>query len=484
MEVLLMIGATAVCVIAVGIIILITMLRSKNLPNSMKETDTALPHSQTNHKKMSEDFPEHISDNEYIRVSSEFFENKMIPYQFGSSINDDSSFFGREEEIEEILLCIRQAAQGNYSHLSVVGDYRIGKSSLFKMLQNRIAHSLPNCIAVYINLPTQEEFFQKILISIGEEVLAQSKNNALSKKFKQTVSREGLIGLIKELEPEINLGFLKIKPNLENPEKRDGWDYFKNTLEELFRKLNEFGEFHSIVVMIDELSSISQWENYSKILQEWRAVLDNVKGYNFITGSVHTLYELTKDEWSPFFNIFEKPSIKLTGLKANEAEDLIVQPGKKVGLYFQPKMVEYIHALTNDHPYYIQVVCKTICKLLLKKWPGIKIDSNIDRYIDKDFIELCIFHSIESLDEHFNSLFKNISPFQEKLLLDCAKSESNSCNIEFDSLNNEEKQEIKLLGDRGLIKRQHEEFKICGLLAEWLREYYLQRQMSSRKEII
>jgi hypothetical protein len=34
------------------------------------------------------------------------------------------------------------------------------------------------------------------------------------------------------------------------------------------------------------------------------------------------------------------------------------------------------------------------------------------------------------------------------------------------------------LDDRGLIKRQHEKLKICGLLAEWLREYSFLKGMT------
>jgi internalin A len=400
-----------------------------------------------------------VKENEYIKCKQLFFDKKEIPYHYGSKIIDPAKFYGRKNEKREILQFIKQAEQENYWHLSVVGDYRTGKSSLFKILEYEIERNLKS-IAVYIELPSQEYFFQNILSSVGKAVFEKSNDKTLVRKFKQLISNAKSSKELENLGLEINIfGMLKIKSDTRS---KEAWIFFKEALDALFKKLNEFGEFCSIVVIIDELSAISKWQNHSKILQEWRALIQSVNGYNFIVGSIHPLYQLTKDDWSPFFNIFKK--IKLNGLEPKEAEELIIKPGKSVSLYFQQKMIDYIHILTGDHPYYIQIFCSEICKHLLKMGNAAKID--------KDLIYTCIEDSIEELNDHFQSLLKSITFFQKKLLLDCSESDTNSCSIEFNSLSSEQRQEFRLLNNRGLIQKKGIEIKICGILAEWLNSYY------------
>ena len=55
------------------------------------------------------------------------------PFTYGNPISDPARFFGRRREIEQIFSRLRNA---EFESSSVVGEYRTGKTSLFKYLSH------------------------------------------------------------------------------------------------------------------------------------------------------------------------------------------------------------------------------------------------------------------------------------------------------------------------------------------------------------
>jgi len=62
------------------------------------------------------------------------------PFTFGNPIRDPAKFFGRREELRQVVNRLRSSA---HESTSIVGERRIGKTSLLKHLENSmVAQSL------------------------------------------------------------------------------------------------------------------------------------------------------------------------------------------------------------------------------------------------------------------------------------------------------------------------------------------------------
>ena len=68
------------------------------------------------------------------------------PFTFGNPIRDPARFYGRKEEIRQILNRLRSSA---HESTSIVGERRIGKTSLLKHLDT------PE-VAAELGLPPEE----------------------------------------------------------------------------------------------------------------------------------------------------------------------------------------------------------------------------------------------------------------------------------------------------------------------------------------
>ena len=373
-----------------------------------------------------------------LKPDPKFLKDRIIPYYFGSYIKDPGKFFGRSEEQARILDYLRQAPHGNYWHIAVVGEYRIGKSSLLIALNYKIPDET-NSLSVYLDLSTirEENFFQNILLEVSDKVFSQPKGL-------------GSLGVDADV-----LRIFKIKAD---PRQNEHWDLFEKGLLTLIRKLRESGDYSSVVVIIDEISSVLTWKGCSDILKHWRGMTQRLDGYNFLIGSAYPLHQLTKNEWSSFFNIFN--IVKLQNMTKNAAQELIIEPAKSVDIEFSDGAIKRIQSLTSNNPYYIQVVCTSICEHLLK--------TRRTESITDDLVDGCIYSAIDILNEHFISLWKKSTPFQQNILLECARASTGCYNIDPQRLTSEEHNELMPLMERGMIHRTGVGVSTFGLFACWI----------------
>ena len=77
------------------------------------------------------------------------------PFFFAGKITNSDQFVGREEELKKIFDCLDTTHTGQIQHVSVVGQRRIGKSSLLyhvgQISQNRLSDH-ENYHFVYLDL--------------------------------------------------------------------------------------------------------------------------------------------------------------------------------------------------------------------------------------------------------------------------------------------------------------------------------------------
>jgi DNA-binding winged helix-turn-helix (wHTH) protein len=136
-------------------------------------------------------------------------QGKENPYYHRGPIRDPQQFYGREEELQSLLnLC------KNKQCVEVVGERKIGKTSLLYQVLNRISgvqfFSDDPCVAVYLNpglIATPREFFGRVFQSIekrtlspGIEVYKEIGQNNVHKLLKKWLGPRPLILLIDEFE--------------------------------------------------------------------------------------------------------------------------------------------------------------------------------------------------------------------------------------------------------------------------------------------
>ena len=105
------------------------------------------------------------------------------PYTFGNPIKDPTRFYGREEDIRQIVNRLRSSA---HESTSVVGERRIGKTSLLKHLDNpEVAAGLglppEEYCMVYIDFQgltdiTPERFWQRVLHKMERSILRSTRS--------------------------------------------------------------------------------------------------------------------------------------------------------------------------------------------------------------------------------------------------------------------------------------------------------------------
>jgi CheY-like chemotaxis protein len=377
---------------------------------------------------------------------------KSIPYIYGCYIKDSATFYGRTEELDHIIQKISEAENGKFWHISVIGDYRIGKSSLLKKAEYEIEQKTQS-ISVYVDLSMiNQEYFTSSIISKIIDNLDKKLGENYFIKIKNILKNNAQNHI--DLDVSI-IGLLKIKFN---PKEGNHWEQFFAALNSLIKKAKCKKDYKSIVLILDEVNAITQWSDFRDVLMKLRAFAQGANGINLLVGSAYPLYQLTENEWSPFFNIFTR--VNLRGITNDEADDLIESPAKEVGINYSKDSLNLIKEFCGNKPYYIQVICTKIFEKLRKQ----KIIKNAIEDYD---VYSAVEDALEELNSHFTQIIHNkCTDFQKEFLLSIA------------TRNNEETQKMlsdksksserNLLIERGLIYKRGKEYILDGLLKEWL----------------
>lgn len=146
------------------------------------------------------------------------------PFSHRSPINKPNRFIGREQELRDILACLHDET---FDSVSIVGERRIGKTSLLKFLAQQSLDFRVHFI--YIDLQTIDS--NETPLDFWDEVLSQLARLISDPELKATALGFGQTGTIK-----IRL------------------------LNRFFKKLDHAGL--SIVLLLDELEHLANNPNF------------------------------------------------------------------------------------------------------------------------------------------------------------------------------------------------------------------------------
>src|SRR5262249_14101576 len=265
------------------------------------------------------------------------------PYLNRVAIKDPQQFFGRQREVSKIFSRIGSARPQS---ISVVGDRRIGKSSLLNFVNNarvRAGHL------------DKHESYAFAFID-----LQQRRKLSLTEFFKELfaiLAKETGDKTLETLEP----GFDSLREVLERF-KSDG------------RKL---------IVLFDEFDAITTNRAFDLEFYSFLRSIANNYDVAYVTSSARDLQELCHTQLiadSPFFNIFT--NVFLRAFSRKEAMELITRPSEESGLplehYARPIM-----ELAGYFPYFLQIACSAYFDYLLENDGKLKREEVEENFLDE-----------------------------------------------------------------------------------------------------
>jgi len=246
------------------------------------------------------------------------------PFTFGNPIRDPARFYGRSEDLRQVVNRLRSSA---HESTSVVGERRIGKTSLLKHLDN------PD-VAVQLGLPPEK--YCMVYIDF------QGLTDITPQRFWQRVLRK----------MERSICMPELVPDIQEVRKMEAFDLFD--LEDLFEVIGD-AEL-TTVLLLDEFEYVTQNPNFgSDFFGGLRALAIHQK-LPLVTATRRELVDLCHSEeikGSPFFNIFANVVLR----PFNRAEVVAMLDGylSETELSLSDEEKEVIMQLGGGYPFFVQI---------------------------------------------------------------------------------------------------------------------------------
>jgi serine/threonine protein kinase len=240
------------------------------------------------------------------------------PYLNRFMIKRPEDFFGRQQEIKRVFARLNTTPPGS---ISIVGDRRIGKSSLLNMVYSR---------------RSREEHLQ---------------------------NPERMVMVFLDLQQEKGMSlpsFIRLLRGMVNVEARgrvtvsDCADDLEG-IKEMVARLDQAG-LH-LAILLDEFETVTSNPSFDLEFFSFLRYLANHFNVSYLTSSARDLQILchTKEiSDSPFFNIFS--TMRLGVFRRLDVEELIRVPSERVGRPLAPYAEELIN-LAGHFPFYLQIAC-------------------------------------------------------------------------------------------------------------------------------
>jgi serine/threonine protein kinase len=290
------------------------------------------------------------------------------PYLNRVMIKRTADFFGRRQEIKRIAARLNATPPGS---VSIVGERKIGKSSLLNYIYNQRVRSQqledPNSmIMVYVDL--------------------QQQTGMTLPAFVETL---------------LGIASLELRGRLEVSDCSRDLDGIKMLVERLH------GASFRLVLLLDEFEAITGNTNFDLEFFSFLRFLANHYNVAYITSSAHDLQSLCHTQEirdSPFFNIFT--TMHLSVFQESEALDLIRLPSAEAGRPLE-RYERQILDMAGRFPFFLQIAC---CHAL--EYMEEHSDQEPDfREIERRFYEEARLHYRflwDGFDEHERSVLRRI----------------------------------------------------------------------------
>ena len=324
----------------------------------------------------------------------------MNPYTNRVMIKNPEDFFNRKAEVKRIFSRIGASRPQS---ISIVGDRRIGKSSLLfhicdEDIRRKYLKNSEKYVFAFFDLQekkgmTVKEFFH----IVAEKITEQLPENDISI---QDFSYDSFLRLIKTIEKDMNLIFV-----------------------------------------FDEFDVVTTNRNFNPEFFSFLRSVANSHNVAYITSSKRDLQELChtreiKD--SPFFNIFTH--IPLGPFDKSSALELIKIPSEREGVPLEGYL-DFILELAGYHPFFIQIACSNLFEAVSEHQKNV----NLQKVIEKVY---------EEAEDHFKYMWYQLTDNEKVCLQSIVESKELDQNLSYIA---------RKVEKRGILMRMEGSYKVFSL---------------------
>jgi eukaryotic-like serine/threonine-protein kinase len=278
-------------------------------------------------------------------------------------------FFGRKQEVRRIYARLNATPPGS---VSVVGDRKIGKSSLLNYIymdQNRKTYLEDPRRMIMVFLDFQRE---------------------------RAMTIEAFVSAL------LSMAQLELRDQLTVSDCSHDLDGVKDLVERIHR-----GGFR-IAILLDEFDTVTTNPNFDLQFFAFLRYLANHYNVAYLTSSARDLQVLCSSKDiadSPFFNIFTM--MRLSVFTKEEAVELITVPSERAGKPLGPH-ADKILEIAGLFPFYLQIACSHAFEYL-EEHPGQELDL---AEVNRRFYEEAKLHYRfiwNNFDEHEKSAMRRVA---------------------------------------------------------------------------
>ena len=284
------------------------------------------------------------------------------PFTFGNPIRDPNRFYGRQEDIRQIVNRLLSTA---HESTSVVGERRIGKTSLLKHLDT------PEVAAELGLVP---EKYCMIYIDF------QGLTDITPQRFWQRVLRK----------MERSICVADLIPEIKGIRQLGEFDLFD--LEDLFEMIADSGL--TTVLLLDEFEYVTQNPNFKADFFGGLRALAIHQNLPLVTATRRELIDLCHSEelkGSPFFNIFA--NVVLRPFSEEEVAEMLDGYLSETEISLSAKEKDVIMQLGGGYPFFVQIAGNYI---VAAKQKGLMAEAAL-----KDML----FHFEAQAESHFTYMW-------------------------------------------------------------------------------
>lgn len=351
----------------------------------------------------------------------------MNPYTNRVMIRNPEDFYDRKAEVKRIFSRIGGSRPQS---ISVVGDRRIGKSSL-------LFHICDESV--------REKYLEEPETYVFAFFDLQEKKDMDVKEFFRIVIEK----ITKQLPEKVAYSVQEFS--------YDSFSDFVRTIEE---------NGMNLILVFDEFDIVTTNENFSAEFFSFLRFIANSRNVAYVTSSKRDLQELChaneiKD--SPFFNIFTH--IPLGPFDKDSALELIKIPSEREGIPLE-RYREFILELAGYHPFFIQLACSNFFEALLE----CKDHSVLEKAKGKFY---------EEAEDHFKNMWHHLTEYEVLCLKTVVESKELDQNLLYIA---------RKLERRGILVRIEEYYKVFSIcfkeFIETVDKIDIPRENSKKKENI
>jgi hypothetical protein len=172
------------------------------------------------------------------------------------------------------------------------------------------------------------------------------------------------------------------------------------------------GPGQRLLLSFDEFEELEQRVKAGKIEKEIFAYLRGVtqtgRGFTLLFAGLHTLEQMTREYWNPFFQSVQ--TVRIGYLSELDARRLIIDPIDQFPLSYDEEAIDRIVTVTNSHPYLMQNVCHNLVNRLNDPFQR----SNRAKVED---VEAVLEKTLETSGYYFDDYVWNWSSADERVTL-------------------------------------------------------------------